>query len=52
MVECPQCFGEVVGVANPDKGVGRVGWWCENCQTLYPDDDYVKMKRRPLGMPR
>ena len=37
---------------NRDQPVGgRVGWWCENCETLYPDGDYVTMRDRPLGMP-
>lgn len=50
MVDCPQCFHEVESASV--RGGGRVAWWCENCQALYPDDDYVNMKKRPLGFPQ
>lgn len=51
MTDCPVCFSEVVPVSNPERGVARVAWWCETCGALYPDDDYVTMNTRPLGMP-
>jgi hypothetical protein len=50
MVDCPNCFHEVTPASVP--GGGRVAWWCERCSALYPDDDYVTMKHRPLGFPR
>jgi len=54
MADCPRCFSEVRPVV-PTRGSdivgGRVGWWCESCQTLYPDGDYVSVRQRPLGMP-
>lgn len=52
MADCPQCFHEVRPVTPTRKSRpvgGRVGWWCENCSALYPDDDYVEMRKRPLG---
>jgi hypothetical protein len=49
MTDCPQCFSEVEPAALGCGG--RIAWWCENCQALYPDGDYVTMKHRPLGMP-
>lgn len=49
-VDCPNCFHECDPAALP--GGGRVAWFCVNCQTLYPDGDYVNIEPRPLGMPR
>jgi hypothetical protein len=52
--DCPKCFREVRAVVpvNGSQPVGgRVGWWCDNCEALYPDSDYVEMRKRPLGMP-
>lgn len=50
MVDCPECFREV-DPASVGHG-GRVAWWCEDCSALYPDDDYVEMRKRPLGVTR
>jgi hypothetical protein len=54
MADCPECFSEVwpvVGISQRDPVTGRVGWFCESCEALYPDDDYIEMRDRPLGMP-
>ena len=49
-MECPHCFSEVEPAGVPSGG--RVAWWCQQCEALYPDDDYVSIRKRPLGMPR
>lgn len=49
MVNCPECTNEVVPAGVP--GGGRVGWWCQTCEALYPDGDYVSMRSKSLYNP-
>lgn len=48
MADCPKCFSEVEALSV--GAGGRVGWFCYECEAIYPDGDYITMRKRPLGM--
>lgn len=49
-VDCPYCGKECSPASVP--GGGRVAWFCQACNRLYPDGDYIKMESMTVGRPR
>lgn len=44
MPQCPKCFSGADVVRRADAS-----WWCEACEQVVPEDDYVWMSIRLRG---
>lgn len=47
--DCPYCHTELTPASV--RGGGRVGWFCEPCEALYPDGVWVDMRDKQVGRP-